>query len=224
MKKILIVTCSKDDGKNSKLVSSLQELKDKCTLVINSNNQTGLSVAYNRQLTRENLKKHDIVLYVHDDVYIDDLKLQGKLYTALFHMKHDIIGLAGAANITLKEPYLWHLMSEQKDWSGAVSHPVDNDTRAAVTSFGSWPRRCLVMDGLFLAVNLKSVLDAGWKFNENYMYHHYDISSCLDANKLGLKMTTYPINVTHASPGLRNIKDETFVKSCKQFAKEYVNR
>lgn len=223
MKKILVVTCSKDDGKKSKLVMSLQELKSSCTLVINANNTVGLSESYNRQITRENLSKHDIALFVHDDVYIDDLKLQGKLYTAMHHLNYDIIGLAGARNVTIKEPYLWHLMSERDSWSGAVSHPVDNDKRAAVTSFGPWPDRCLVLDGLFLAINLKKAIESGWRFNENYKYHHYDIASCLDANNMGLKMGTYPIHVTHASPGLRDINDKSFVQSCKQFEKEYVS-
>lgn len=221
MKKILIVTCSKDDGKSSGLVQSLTELKEDCTLVINANNRCGLSKAYNRQLTASNLEKHDIVLFVHDDVYIDDLKLKGKLYTAIKHLKYDIVGLAGAKQIKIKEPYLWHLMSQPSDWSGAVTHPVEDNKKLAVTCFGSWPERCLVLDGLFLAVNLKRALEVGWKFNENYNYHHYDISSCLDANKKSLKMGTYPIHVTHASPGLRDINDKTFQQSCKIFKDEY---
>lgn len=221
MKKILVVTCSKDSGKNSLLVQSLAELKHDCTLVINANNKTGLPVAYNRQLTKENLRKHDIVLFAHDDVFIDDLKLKGKLYTAMKHMNYDIIGLAGTKNIKIKPPYLWHRMSEMKDWSGAVSHPVDESTKVAVTSFGRWPERCLVIDGLFMAVNLKRVLEVGWKFNENYKYHHYDLSSCLDANKKSLKIGTYPIYVTHSSPGLLSLEDKMFQESCNVFKIEY---
>ena len=221
MKKLLVVTCSKDDGKSSSLVQSLSELKDDCSLVINASNKTGLPKAYNRQITEENLQKHDIILFAHDDVFIDDLKLKGKLYTAIKHMGYDIVGLAGARKIKIKEPYLWHLMSDSKDWSGAVSHPVEASKKLAVTCFGSWPSRCLVLDGLFLAVNLKRALETGWKFNENYMYHHYDMSSCLDANNKALKMGTYPIHVTHSSPGLRDINDKSFQESCKKFKDEY---
>ena len=122
MKKILVVTCSKDDGKKSKLVSSLAEMKHDVSLVINANNKTGLSKAYNKQLVPDNLIKHDIVLFVHDDVYIDDLKLKGKLYAAINNLKYDIVGLAGASQIEIKKPCLWHKMSERKNWSGAVSH------------------------------------------------------------------------------------------------------
>lgn len=220
MKKILVVTCTKGDGKDTQLVQSLNAMPDDVTLVINANNKVSLSKAYNRQLVAENLIKHDIVLFVHDDVYIDDLKLKGKLYTAVRELKYDIVGLAGAKSIKIKPPCLWHKMSEPSDWSGSVSHPVSED-KLMVTNFGPWPQRCLVMDGLFLAVNLQRVLETGWSFNEDYMFHHYDMSSCLDANRLKLKMGTYPIHVTHSSPGLRDINDSKFQASQKTFMSNY---
>jgi glycosyltransferase involved in cell wall biosynthesis len=222
MKKILVVTCSKDDGKTSMLVKSLKMLENDVTLVINANNSTGLSRAYNKQLVAENLIKHDIVLFVHDDVYIDDLKLKGKLYTAIEDLNYDIVGLAGTRSLQIKRPYLWHLMSERKDWSGAVTHPVDKD-RLLTTTFGPWPMRCAVLDGLFLAVNLQRALELGWMFNEKFTFHHYDISSCIDANNKKMKMGTYPIHVTHNSPGLRDMNDKTFVKSADTFKELYGN-
>lgn len=219
-KKILVVTCSKDDGKKSQLVQSLDAIKDDVSLVINANNKIGLSKAYNRQLIPENLIKHDIVLFVHDDVFIDDVKLRGKLYVAMETLNYDIVGLAGSSKLKISQPALWHQMSPREAWSGAVSHPI-GDKQLSVTSFGPWPKRCLVLDGLFLAVNLARVLETGWQFNEDYMYHHYDISSCLDANKLKLKMGTYPINATHSSPGLRDINDQDFQQSQKIFMQNY---
>lgn len=223
MRKILVVTCSKDDGRSSMLAKSLNELKDDVTVVINANNKTGLSKAYNRQLTAENLIKHDIVLFVHDDVFIDDLKLKGKLYTAMNQMKYDIVGLAGSSKIKIKKPCLWHIMSQREDMSGSVSHPINESSQLGVTSFGPWPSRCLVIDGLFMAVNLKNILQAGWRFNESFKFHHYDLSSCLDANKLKLKIGTYPIHVTHASPGLRDINDKSFQESQQIFYNQYKN-
>lgn len=223
MKKILVVTCSKDDGKSSQLLSSLNSIKDDVSLIVTPNNTKGLSEIYNRQLTSDNLIKHDIVLFVHDDVYIDDMKLKGKLYTAIEDLQYDIVGLAGASSIKIKEPCLWHLMSDRTMWSGSVSHPVD-DKRIAVTCFGPWPERCLILDGLFLAVNLRRALETGWKFNEEFTFHHYDLSSCLDANSKKLKLGTYPINVTHNSPGLNDMNDRVFVESQDKFLKLYGKR
>ena len=220
MKKILVVTCSKNDGKTSPLMQSLKLLQDDVSVVINANNKTGLPECYNRQLVPDNLIKHDIVLFVHDDVYIDDLKLKGKLYTAVENMGYDIVGLAGASKMEMKEPYLWHLMSDRQDWSGAVTHPV-TDKQIMVTAFGPWPKRCLVLDGLFIAVDLKRALEVGWKFDEEFTFHHYDIASCIDANNKRLKMGTYPINVTHNSPGLRDLNDKTFTKSKQTFIRKF---
>lgn len=221
MKKILVVTCSKDDGKSSQLVQSLAELKDDVSIVVNSNNKTGLSECYNKQLKAENLIKHDIVLFAHDDVFIDDLKLKGKLYTAVNDLKYDIIGLAGSKEIKISEPALWHLMSRRESWTGAVAHPVNDSKQLMTTSFGPWPQRCLILDGLFIAVNLRRVLEVGWSFNTNYKFHHYDISSCIDANNKKLKLGTYPIYTTHMSPGLSSLKDKNFIESQKQFLTEY---
>lgn len=224
MKKILVVTCTKGDGKNISLVDSLNDIKDDVSVVVNTNNSVGLSKVYNKYLTADHLIKHDIVLFVHDDVFIDDMRLKGKLYTATQQLEYDIVGLAGAGEIKIKRPCLWHLMGKQSSWSGAVAHPVADGTQASVTSFGSWPKRCLIMDGLFLAVDLKRVLEAGWRFNENYDFHHYDLASCLDANNKKLRMGTYPIYVTHNSPGLSNLNDERFLASEKQFLREYDRR
>ncbi|NCZ64412.1 MAG: hypothetical protein EBY62_11630, partial [Cellvibrionales bacterium] len=91
MKKILVVCCTKGDGKNTPLLKSLNTIKDDVSVVINANNKTGLAECYNRQLTADNLIKHDIVLFVHDDVFIDDLKLKGKLYTATNDLEYDIV-------------------------------------------------------------------------------------------------------------------------------------
>lgn len=220
MKKILVVTCSKDKGDSSQLVQSLAPIKNDVSIIVNSDNTEGLSKMYNNQLKSENLIKHDIVLFAHDDVFIDDIKLKGKLYTAIDDLKYDIVGLAGASKIEIKKPALWHLISDRNSWSGSVAHPV-NDKQLNVTNFGPWPARCLIMDGLFLAVNLRRVLELGWKFNENYDFHHYDISSCLDANKLKLRMGTYPIYVTHMSPGLSSMKDKKFINSQEKFLQEY---
>ena len=99
MKKILVVTCTKGDGKDTQLVQSLNAMPDDVTLVINANNKVSLSKAYNRQLVAENLIKHDIVLFVHDDVYIDDLKLKGDLCNNVSHIYAYVISLASLSSI-----------------------------------------------------------------------------------------------------------------------------
>jgi len=225
-RKILVVCCTPGDGKNTQLLTSLSPMADDVTVVMVPNNTTGLARVYNRYIDSENLIKHDIVLFVHDDVYIDDLKLAGKLYTAVDELQYDIVGLAGAREVRIQKPCLWHKMSRPESWTGAVAHPVNSGSKLQklqTTTFGPWPMRCVLLDGLFMAVDLKRVLEVGWRFNENYEFHHYDLSSCIDANKKQLRMGTYPIYVTHNSPGLSDYNDVKYQQSETQFYNEYKN-
>jgi len=222
MKKILIVSCTQQPRENKqelKIFDSLRLLKNDVKVKIHFNNKEPLPRIYNQYITKETLKKHDIVVFAHDDLYIDDLKLKGKLDLAANGL--DIIGLAGCLNPRIKAPALWHLMSDRKDWRGHVAHTIDEKGVIQMTTFGPTPSRVAIIDGLFMGINLKTVLDTGWKFNEEFSFHHYDISSCIDANKLKLKIGVIPINVIHDSPGLEDYKNNSYQDSEKKFLQLY---
>lgn len=222
MKKILVVSCTqheKSRGKNLLINKSLDLLKHDVDHKMHYENTTSLSVVYNKYITHKHAKKYDIALFVHDDVYIDDLKLRGKLYEA--KNNYDIIGLAGCLSPVVKKPALWHMMSDRSNWRGFVAHVNQNDiTTINMTSFGSTPSRVVMIDGLFMAVNLKRALETGWRFNEQYSFHHYDLASCLDANKLKMRLGVIPVSVIHASPGLRQSNLE-FNTSQEKFIQQY---
>jgi hypothetical protein len=74
-----------------------------------------------------------------------------------------------------------------------------------------------------MSISTRRVLDAGWKFNENYTFHHYDLSSCLDANKKKLRLGVIPILTYHNSPGLRDLNDKTFTENQAKFLQEYAS-
>ena len=131
----------------------------------------------------------------------------------------DVVGLAGGADISLKSYGLWHMMCDPKTFSGAVSH-FDNSGKEFVTSFGPFGKRCLLLDGLFLAVNPKTAKNINW--DENVKFHHYDLLFCLEANKLKLKLGTAPIYVTHESPGLKGFSEE--YKKSDAYFKDYFNK
>jgi len=186
------------------------------------NNTEGLSKCYNNFL-KENAKSFDYIVFVHDDVYIDDFNIHEKLET--FHKQFDIIGLAGGINPKIQKLALWHLMCGgmgSNNLRGAVAHSF-NDKQIFMTSFGPTPSRVAILDGLFLSINTKKILETGFKFNENYTFHHYDIASSLDANNLKLKLGVAPIWVVHKSPGLSNVNDDIFLKSQEKFLQEYSN-
>ncbi len=222
MKSLLIICCTKHKKAQTKLYESLRGFplhEVKC--IYHENNTVGLPEIYNQYITKKYAKKHDVVLFVHDDVYIDDFKLRGKLYNSI--QQFDIVGLAGCVKPVIKKPVLWHLMSSKENWRGYVHHPRQNADGIICTSFGYTPARVAIIDGLFIGVNIKQALKYDWRFNENFTFHHYDIASCIDANKKKLKIGTVPIHVIHSSPGLSNLHDLQFKESENRFMELYSN-
>jgi hypothetical protein len=232
MKCAQFVSCSKDYN-NSLLAQSIKRLRQNVKIQINEvgrdANIEGLSKTYNRFLKSLDNKdyvgntfgsKYDYLIFVHDDVYIDDLEIFNKLDEAF--KQYDIVGLAGGLEPEIKPLCLWHHMCKRENWRGRVGH-FDDKGNKFITDFGKTPSRVCVLDGLFLAVNLKKVRETSWKFNETDCgkFHLYDIASSLDANAAGLKLGVWPILVYHHSPGLRDINDPSFQESQKKFLAKY---
>jgi hypothetical protein len=106
---------------------------------------------------------------------------------------------------------------------GFAGHITPDAQKVSITNFGQTPERVTVIDGAFMSINPKRAKQADWQFNENYTFHHYDLSSCLDANKKKLKIGVVPILTYHSSPGLRDINDKTFTENQAKFLKEYAS-
>ena len=194
--------------------------KKQCPVYIEYYNTDALSKVYNRFICEENRDK--IIVFCHDDCLIEDLFLKEKLNQAI--QTYDVIGLAGIREpITIKEPALWHLMGDRSQWSGAVAHFTSfDDNERFMTSFGLTPARVIMLDGVFLAVNVEKCLDNNVRFDERNpaRFHYYDIDFSLNANKAGLKLGTWPIWVTHKSHGLTK-PDAEFYKGQEWFIKKW---
>ncbi len=228
MKKIAIISCSRNKKERTRLYKSTKDFsQEEFKVIFHENNNTGLPKTYNKYLTKDVLKYHDILLFIHDDVYIDDPRLFEKLYNGAKY--YDIIGLAGCLNPEITIPSLWHRMANNKDWRGYVFHRLSNKEPdknelpdlIRCDSFGPTPSRVSIMDGLFMAVVVQKALDANWIFNESFDFHHYDIASCLDACERGLTLGVMPIHVIHDSLGLSDPNDIHFKESEDRFMKLY---
>jgi hypothetical protein len=224
---IAIVSCTQhSDYKETLLYKSLVKLEksnngmflDKLQFV--TKNKTGLSEAYNKFLT----KNYSQILFIHDDMWIDDAGFLTKLEEG--HKQYDIIGLAGGLNPVIKAPALWHIMCggfHGNNLRGFAGHYLPDGITTSITNFGPSPARVAIIDGAFMSVNVNKTKEVKWKFNENYTFHHYDISSCIDANKKKLKIGVVPILSYHNSPGLRDINDKTFAENQSKFLQEYAS-
>lgn len=224
--KLAIVSCTRlqeEEKHKSQLYKSYKDgLINDSNIVLDIwwNNKKGMPEIYNKAL--EEYKKTDMefVIFCHDDVYIDDLKVYDKLKKAHYELGYDIIGVAGGLNPKVTNPALWHIMTERNQQRGEAAHPCGQN-QTMTTSFGPTPSRVAIMDGLFMAVHVPSIAKTDWKFNENYTFHHYDIASSIDANRKQLKLGVFPIHLVHSSPGLMSIHDKVWAESNEKFLKEY---
>lgn len=226
-KKIKIVSATEHSQETFEKESTLwrckNNLQQDVELTVLTNNTHGLPKIYNTFLTDE--FKDYIIAFVHDDVEI----LSNNFVEALNASPWDITGLAGGKDYSIKEPYLWHICCPREKLSGSVSHPVwyqenGNIVKVAkeqITSvYGPWPRRCTVIDGLFMAVDIEKALEKNFKFDEDFNFHFYDISSCLIANKCKMTVGTYPIHVLHQGLG-DSALSENWKFECAKFSKKW---
>lgn len=184
-----------DFWEKSKIAIFLEKAGCSHIAKIEYENKNGLPEVYNSYLTVKN--KGKFIIFVHDDVLIDDLFWMEKLDLAF--EKYDIVGLAGSRKIDLSKPPAWHLMSNREDHVGEVTH--SHEKQVWTTCFGPTNSRVLVMDGLFIAVNVDKLLSSNIRFDERFEFHHYDITFCLRANKNKLKMGVTNLRVVHFGLG-----------------------
>jgi hypothetical protein len=222
IKKVIIVVCTLsktvDDFKNRPVYKTLEKLHklysaSEFDVRIIKDNKKGLSEVYNSFLSEE--YKKNIIVFMHDDIEINDLFLVEKLNES----PHVITGLAGSKSLDLsKDKIAWHLCCERQDMMGEVSHKKDNFVWTSV--FGPTNGRVLIIDGLFISVNVEELLKTEAKFNEKFKFHHYDIAFCLNCNKHKVKVGVLPINVVHYGLG-DSMMTQEWEDSNSLFKKEY---
>ena len=170
------------------------------------NNKKGLAEVYNNCLDLAIQKKFDYIMFIHDDVHLEHdprPKLE-KLF-----QEFDIVGVAGCSKAEMKSPALWHLMGGGfggGNLHGAVAH--GNADRKHMTSFGAYPQRVVMIDGVFMAFNRKAIETV--RFDEDCPsgFHFYDLNLCARALEKGLKIGVGDVMITHESPGLREFTED----------------
>lgn len=190
--------------KSSALGNSLKPWLGRPHLSINIRfeNKAGLAKVYNPHLGAS--ESADIVVFVHDDVWLDDPEWISKIRVAL--ARFDVVGVAGNRRISPRQP-AWafsKLENGQFIWdypylSGAVGH--GELPNGAVSDYGYAPARCELLDGVFLAVNRGILQRSDVVFDSRFNFHFYDMDFCRSARQAGLSLGTWPIILTHQSGG-----------------------
>lgn len=212
-----IFCCTKGKAEDTALYKNLQQFpKIQKHIAWIENNSYGLSYNYNKcmELYKNTI---DSMIFCHDDIEFTSDNIFKELELA--YEQFDVVGLAGGTNPEIKTPTLWHLMCKRENYFGRVGHYHGNEK--FVTNFGPTPHRVTLLDGLFLAINLKKVKDTNFKFDNQFDFHLYDLDACLTANNEKLKLGVWPILVYHKSPGLRDLNDRVFQKNQAAFIAKY---
>ncbi|MBW8190829.1 glycosyltransferase family protein [Neiella marina] len=194
-------------------------------LDVTTSNQQGLAALYNAKL--DEYQDIDYIIFCHDDITIEDALLYEKVAQAIGeHSNFSVCGVAGTRECVIGEKNLWHWMykgfgtNAPQPFSGAVAHYIGRDnSQCHVTNFGPTPQRCALLDGVFLAVNVKDLQSKKVRFDDNYpsKFHFYDLDFSLECNQAGLMLTTWPIWLIHASGGLSSTKNEQWAAGNQYF-------
>ena len=196
---LLFVSCTRGRAADTDLFRSLQKLDMEDSWFFEGN-ESGLPVCYNSALD-DCAGSDAIIVFAHDDVTIGDVFLREKLAVAFEKHGYAIAGIAGSSqfNTNPDGPLTKWCQPPDSAWSGAVEHDLPGGLKY-MTSFGPTPRRCVVLDGLFLAVDTARI--GKLRFDEQFAFDFYDVDFCLSAHCAGLALGTIDIYVNHRSAGI----------------------
>lgn len=166
---------------------------------ISFENKRGLSEVYNESIQAPD--EHDILLFVHDDIWLHDYFLADRLFDSL--QDFDIVGLAGSRR-KLAHQVTWfssgdNFIPDLQYLSGVVGHGQGIFDGAKY--FGPVPAECELLDGAFLAAKKKTLFDKRVFFDPQFDFHFYDMDFCRTARLKHLTLGTSRISVTHQSIG-----------------------
>lgn len=183
----------------------------------------GLSELYNAYIKIH--PEADVFVFRHDDLEIHDSHLEEKIQRA-HYLGFDIYGAAGSKDFHIQNPDVRHGWWQEPEKSGWMTHRIGDTHRMSgneqTTYYGpihNGAEPVAVVDGCFLAISRRAI-DKGLRFDEDFKFHHYDVSLCLRAKGLGLKTAVLPLFLTHTSPGYGFLSDD-FLQSQKMLCVKY---
>lgn len=211
---LLIVTATRESAErfftHTALGQSITQMRERGIRIkvhAAANNAKAIGAVYNAAIL-ERWANH-IIVFVHDDVRFDDMYLPHRLHEALEH--YDVVGVAGNRRRYFGQP-AWHrprfLKQEgpKDDLLGSVFHATMDMPNArrkmhALSRFGESSGAAQLLDGVFIAVRGKTLVNHHVQFDVSLGFHFYDLDFCRSATQAGLRLGVWPIAITHKSVG-----------------------
>jgi hypothetical protein len=167
---------------------------------ISFSHQQGLPELFNSRILSPD--SPDILIFMHDDVWIDDFFLADHVIQGL--REFDIIGVAGNKRLLSSQPS-WAFVDDkftpdsQNNLSGSVAH--GDLPFGSVSHYGDVPADCELLDGVLLAAYKPKLTASATYFDTTFDFHFYDLDFCRTARSKGLRIGTWHISITHSSVG-----------------------
>jgi len=166
------------------------------------NNTKGLPTVYN-QAIRESINDPSLLVFAHDDLHIVDFFWAYRIIEGLTHF--DVLGLAGNLRRVPKQPS-WAFIDTNLTWdasenlSGIVGHGEGFPPSSLIFS-GQTRQRVILLDGLLLASDSKTLIKNNLFFDERFQFHFYDLDFCRQAELKNVSCGTWDLSLIHESGG-----------------------
>lgn len=170
-------------------------------------NSRPLGACYNEVIEQAGVD--DTLIFMHDDVYLNDWMLGWRVQEALLHF--DVVGVVGNRR---RQPgqETWYMQPSQMVdgvrkmttfdsayLSGVIAHGSPDSWQ--LSNYGPVPQPVKLIDGVFMAVKAGRLKKTGVRFDAGLGFHLYDLDFCRAVEQAGLKIGTWPIAMIHASGG-----------------------
>lgn len=184
------------------------------------NNTQGLPAVYN-QAIRESIGDSVTLVFAHDDLHILDYYWCDRIKEGLANF--GVVGLAGNRRRVPKQPS-WAFIDTNFTWdkpenlSGVVGHgmgfPPNN-----LSVFGQPRQQVMLLDGLLLASESKTLLENNLVFDERFKFHFYDLDFCRQAEMKNISCGTWDLSLIHESGG--NFNSESWKASYQKYLEKW---
>lgn len=206
---LLVFVCATRLGqdefwRSAQLGQSLTQLKKQGVafqLELADNNTSPLASLYNKAIAH--CAPGQILVFVHDDVRLDDLFITQRLLEGL--AVFDVIGVAGNRRLKPRQG-AWAFADKMGQWDhahnllGGINHELPQRPNG-FTRYGPTRAAARVLDGVFIAARAGTLQTHKVQFAPELAFHLYDLEFCLRAHRAGLRLGVWPIAMTHFSAG-----------------------
>lgn len=182
-------------------LTRLQQLGVAFSLELADQNAAPLAALYNRAIAH--CAAEQILVFVHDDVRLDDLFITQRLLEGL--AVFDVIGVAGNRRLKARQG-AWAFAEKMGQWDhahnllGGINHELPHRPNG-FNRYGPTRTAARVLDGVFLAARAATLQHNKVQFAPELAFHLYDLEFCQRAHRAGLRLGVWPIAMTHFSGG-----------------------